>query len=110
MIFDTDNIEETISALIEYADPEGRNYRRLKKYHDDVARNVMIGPAARRFIHSLVAKFDNIECELLSLRGECRLSGAGGLKCNHTERYSVCPKYSPAKSHVKGGPDKGGVQ
>ncbi|MCK4792579.1 MAG: hypothetical protein KAV87_53110 [Desulfobacteraceae bacterium] len=109
MIIDTDNIGETIDILIGYADPEGRNCRRLKKYKLDVQHRVMIGPAARRFIHSLVAKLDNIECEFLNFRGICRLSGAGDLKCNHAERYSVCTKYSPAKSYVKGGPDKGGV-
>jgi hypothetical protein len=98
MTINTDNLGDTIAALLPYADPAGRNYARLIQYQNDVRRNVMLGPTARRFIHDLVAKLDNIECNGLSHRDLC-----GQPRCTYTDRYDACPKYKPVKPYVKGG-------
>lgn len=105
MIIDTDDLSETINTLMLYADPRGRNYSRLKRLKSDVDHRIMIGPSARRFIHGLVAKLDNIECEGLSNSDKCLF---GFQSCDYSERFSVCSKYKPVKPFVKGGPEQGG--
>ena len=100
MIVDTDNIADTVELLLKYADPKGRNYKKLKIIQRDITERTMLGPKARKLIRLLVAKLDNIECVFVSRIGYCRNPGMMKKQCSYSERFSVCPKYSPAKPMI----------
>ena len=98
----SDNLIDTLDELIGLADPEGVNYGRLMKLRDSVARNVMIGPSARRFIQELVQRKDNIECRYLRSGGDCGVPGIQ--ECAHTEWFRACHEYRPAYPSLRGDP------
>ena len=109
MAIETDKLETTLAFLISKADPEGLNYKKLTKILDQIKRNVLIGPKTRRYIHELVEKFDNIECESLSDSGMCRkIKGAG--RCQYASWYRECSFYTQVKPEKRGNPIKLGGQ
>lgn len=105
MELDTENLEETLRFLIQNADPNGLNYRKLTKILSQVERNVFIGPKTRRYISECVQKFDNVECEHMMRHGNCRIK-KGRPQCEYKKRFSRCPSYSEVKSNAKGNPIK----
>lgn len=106
-MIDTSDIGETVALLLTYADPEGRNFKKLKVIQKDIAERVMIGPKARRLIRELVEKLDNIECVFVTRSGGCSMPGTGSI-CSHKELYSGCPKYEQVQPIMRGNPVQGG--
>ena len=100
-----DTMEEMVDFLIQNADPEGPNYKKLIKIRDQVARNIMIGPSARAFIRKCISKFDNIGCVHINRSGRC-MKIKGAPICRYKSRYSECAKYAQEKNIIKGSPIK----
>lgn len=93
-----DSIADVIEQLLEVARPGGEPRRRLLKYQDQVARNVMLGPAATRYIHALHAlDTDNIECKHLTERGNCKIKKT---ICQHVENNRGCAIYEKSRPQV----------
>ncbi len=80
--------------------------KRLVKLQGQVNRNVFLGPKARRYIHEMVEKLDNIECKGVTRNGLCRLI-PGNKRCGHEEKFATCDLYQPVSANIKGSPLQG---
>jgi len=101
-------LEDTVAMLLEHADPEGQNHKRLLHIKGMMARNVMVGPNLRAFVASLVEKMDRIECVAMRDDGICAAIRGKG-KCDHLSKaadgsVNRCKHYNPAKPQLKGNP------
>ena len=96
-------IEDLIDELIEVARPGGQAHRRLLKYRNQVARNVMLGPSVLKYINGLKEKIsDNIECRFMTQLGKCRARRM--MACGHVESSRDCPLYEASRPQLKGSP------
>lgn len=97
-----DPLIDIVDRLLERSRPGGIPHKKLLKYRDQLARNVMLGPSSRRFISELVRHLDDkIECRHLSAIGICRKKR---LACDKLEDNAKCGGYSPARPQRKGNP------
>ncbi len=98
----TEPLVETVDGLLERARPGGIPHKKLLKYRDQLARNVILGPSSLRYIRDLVRDHDDkIECRFLSSIGICRKKR---LACGKTEENAECRDYEPARPQRKGNP------
>lgn len=99
-MIDTNDIQQTLQFLINNADPEGENHKKLSQLLDKVERNVFLGPRSRIYIQECISKFDNIECVSMTRGGRCRAKK--GKACEYKKKFSHCNLYEPAKAELQG--------
>jgi hypothetical protein len=93
---------DSVDLLLASARPGGTPHKRLLKYRDQLARNVVLGPASMRYIRDLLQQIsDSVECRHLNPLGRCRKTRMG---CDHIEDNKACRTYSAARPQTKGTP------